>query len=187
MMMWNPQMAKLTESALFARVETLLHLEAYDEVIAALGEHRRLTESSFRLAWSLGWSYFQQQQFHSARTALLEAIELAEPYMSAAHWALGLTHEALGELGPAETCLREALEREDTTIARQSLAVVLMQQGSYEKAEEVHKEGLKLQPDSPERWEGYADFLTDAGREAEAARAHTRASALRPTPGSSLN
>ncbi len=172
-------MSSLTEAALFARIETLLHLEAYDEVIAALDRHKRLTGTSFRLAWSLGWSYFQLQQFHSARTALLAAIELAEPYMSAAHWAMGLTHEALGELEPAEACLREALEREDTTIARQSLAVVLMQRGSYEQAEEVHREGLLLQPESPERWEGYADFLSDTGREAEAERAHSRADALR--------
>ena len=43
-----------------------------------------------------------------------------------------------------------------------------MKQGLAEAAEAVHKEGVRLKPDDPERLEAYADFLSDVGRNEEA-------------------
>jgi hypothetical protein len=52
-----------------------------------------------------------------------------------------------------------------------------MQLGRTNDAENVHLEGISKQPKSPERWEGYADFLSDCGRHEDAADAYAKAQA----------
>jgi Flp pilus assembly protein TadD len=54
------------------------------------------------------------------------------------------------------------------------LALVLMERGKFAEAEQVHLKGLELKPESPERWEGYACFLEDAGRRADAEAAYKK-------------
>lgn len=99
------------------------------------------------------------------------AVEL-DPIQFAGHFALGLALESLGRLEQAESSLRTALVLRDSGMARQALAVVLMEKGEFADAERVHLDGLEVNPDSANRWEGYADFLFDTGRieEADAAR-----------------
>ncbi len=162
------------------QIEALMDIEAYDEVVTRLNEKPELDQADFKLHWSLGWSYYKLRQFEEAAQWLRRAVEI-EPYRFAGHFALGVTLEELGELQEAEACLRQSLRLKDSGVARQALAVVLMEKGAFAAAERVHLDGLEVKPDSAERWEGYADFLSDTGRDVEAENARQRAESLRDT------
>ncbi len=47
--------------------------------------------------------------------------------------------------------------------------------GILGEAEQVHLKGLELKPESPERWETYACFPDDLGRQPEAEAAYKKA------------
>jgi tetratricopeptide (TPR) repeat protein len=160
------------------QIEALMDIEAYDEIVARLNEEPELDQKDFKLHWSLGWSYYKLRQFEEAALWLRRAVEI-EPFQFAGYFALGVTLEELGELDEADANLRLSLRLKDSSVARQALAVVLMEKGAFAEAERVHLDGLQVKPNSADRWEGYADFLSDTGRETEADDARLRAQALR--------
>ncbi|HEY0759499.1 MAG TPA: tetratricopeptide repeat protein [Acidisarcina sp.] len=157
------------------QIEALMDIEAYDEVVRRLEEDGALDPDDFISNWNLGWSRFKLQQFQQSLPPLERALAL-EPAQFAAHFSLGAALEALGRLEEAETSLRTALALRDSGMARQALAVVLMEKGEFAAAEQVHLDGIEVNPDSANRWEGYADFLYDTGRLKEAQAAREKAS-----------
>ncbi|HEY0796114.1 MAG TPA: tetratricopeptide repeat protein [Acidisarcina sp.] len=157
------------------QVEALMDIEAYDEVVRRLEEDDALDHDDFLSNWNLGWASFKLNRFERAIGPLERAVEL-EPVQFASHFALGLALESLGRLEEAESSLRTALVLRDSGMARQALAVVLMEKGEFGDAERVHLDGLEVSPDSANRWEGYADFLVDTGRIKEADAAREKAS-----------
>jgi predicted Zn-dependent protease len=50
-----------------------------------------------------------------------------------------------------------------------------MQRGKLGEAEQIHLRGIDLKPESPDRWESYACFLEDVGRQGEAQAAYKKA------------
>jgi tetratricopeptide (TPR) repeat protein len=162
------------------QIEALMDIEAYDEIVSRLNEEPELDQSDFKLHWSLGWSYYKLQQYEEAAQWLRRAVEI-EPFQFAGYFALGVTLAELGELEEAEGNLRLSLRLKDSSVARQALAVVLMEKGAFAEAERVHLDGLQVKPNSADRWEGYADFLSDTGRETEADQARLSAQTLRDT------
>jgi tetratricopeptide (TPR) repeat protein len=154
------------------QIEALMDIEAYDEVISRLREDGVFDRDDFLHNWNLGWACFKLDRFELAVVSLERAVEL-EPTQFAGHFAFGVALEALGRLDEAESSLRTALVLRDSAMARQALAVVMMEKGDFVLAERIHLDGLQTNPDSANRWDGYADFLYDTGRleEAEAARA----------------
>jgi tetratricopeptide (TPR) repeat protein len=157
------------------QIEALMDIEAFDEVVRRLEEEGALDHDDFLSNWNLGWACFKLNRFKQALPPLERAVEL-EPVQFASHFALGLALESLGRLEEAESTLRTALVLRDSGMARQALAVVLMEKGEFAAAEQVHLDGLEVSPGSANRWEGYADFLFDTGRLAEADVAREKAS-----------
>jgi tetratricopeptide (TPR) repeat protein len=156
--------------------------ELWSAAVAFLDEHAQLVESDFPLSWTLGWAHFKQKQFAEARRCLQRATQLA-PQEWRGHWALGLSCRSLGQYDQAEASLREALRIRDTSLARFFLALVYMEQGRSAEAEQIHLDGIRIDPESTERWEAYADFLSDEGREAEAQEAYAKAHRSPGDPG----
>jgi len=126
------------------------------------------------LSWNLGWAYFKLEDWNSAQVHLSHARDL-NPRMAASWWALAAAQMEDGVLDEAERNVKEALRIRDSSIFRQTLALILMRRGKLSEAEQVHLRGLELKPESPERWETYACFLDDLGRQGEAEAAYRKA------------
>lgn len=157
--------------------DSLMDGERWSEAVAYLEAHPELVNGDYSLSWTLGWALFKQQQFAEACRVLQQATQLA-PREWTGHWALGLCWRGLGQYDQAEASLREALRIRDSTLARLGLALVYMKQGRSAEAEQVHLEGLRLRPDSAERWHAYAAYLSDEGRETEAQKAYAKAESM---------
>jgi tetratricopeptide (TPR) repeat protein len=154
--------------------DTLMRRELWSEAVVFLDEHAELVDRDFSLSWTLGWAHFKQQHFAEAHRCLQRATQLA-PQEWRGHWALGLSCRGLGQYDQAEASLREALRIHDSTPARLFLALVYMELGRSAEAEQIHLDGIRIDPESTERWNAYAAFLSDEGRETEAQEAYAKA------------
>jgi Tfp pilus assembly protein PilF len=79
----------------------------------------------------------------------------------------------------AEIVLTESLRIKESHLTRIALALAYLSQGKVEQAENVHLEGIRLKPKNSERYESYAAFLSDIGRETAAQRMNKRVEKLR--------
>ena len=156
------------------RVQLLMDEEHWNEAITLLESYPSAVESHAELSWNLGWAYFKKSDWRTAERHLSHAVRLA-PTKAAAWWALGVAQHEGGKLYEAERNLKEALCLRDSSTFRQALALVLMERGKFAEAKQVHLKGLELKPESPERWEVYAIFLQNAGRQPEADAAYKKA------------
>jgi Tfp pilus assembly protein PilF len=73
---------------------------------------------------------------------------------------------------------RVALNIKESHSTRIALALAFLSQGKVAEAESVHLEGIRLKPKNSERYESYAAFLSDVGREAEAQTMNKKARKL---------
>jgi Flp pilus assembly protein TadD len=137
-----------------------------------------MPDSEPDLLWNCAWAHFKLGDLAAART-LFEAAAMLRPEHAGTLWGLGVVLHSLGARKEAKRRLAGALELEDFTDARLVMALLLMESGDLAAAERVHREGIRLQPTDAERCAAYADFLTDVGREAEAAVQYARANGLR--------
>ena len=158
-------------------VDGLMHAEAWAEAITLLENSPQLVRLDFALTWTLGWAHFKLGRFERAHSVLQDAVTLA-PGEYAGYVALGVILRSLGQLKAAEEALQTAIKFRDTDWARLSLALTYLDTGRLDDAEQVHVEGLRSKPESAERWAAYADFLSDIGRDLDAADAGRRAAAL---------
>jgi tetratricopeptide (TPR) repeat protein len=163
--------------AILEDVESLMREDRWREAIALCTASGQL-DTDPDLLWNCAWAHFKLGDFGTART-LFEAGVSARPRHVGTLWALGIVHHRLGALAEAKRRLREALAIRDSTIARMELALVLTEEGDLAAAEEVHLEGISLQPSNADRYETYADFLSDRGRADEAALQYSKAKGLR--------
>lgn len=166
-----------TESTqLNERAEELMDAEQWAEAIKLL-ESKPLFETDAELSWNLGWAYFKLGDLTTAQLHLSRARAL-NPGRAASWWALGVVQREAGLLEEAEWNVKEALRLRDSSNFRQTLALILMRRGKSGEAEQVHLKGIKLKPESPERWTAYACFLDDCRRQNEAEVAYKKARLL---------
>ena len=151
---------------------------AFGGAIELIESKPLLFERSAELSWNLGWAYFKLEDWKAAQTHLSRARDL-EPGKASSWWALSVAQMEDGLLEEAERNVKEALRLRDTSNFRGTLALILMQRGKLGEAEQVHLKGIELKPESAERWESYACFLDDCGRQSEAEVAYKKARALR--------
>jgi Flp pilus assembly protein TadD len=123
-------------------------------------------DQSWETAWKAGWCEYKLGQLGAAIAHFRRACDCAhaEPIV---WWGLGVSLMENGDLLQAEVALQTALNVRESALARSDLALVYQRMGAWEKAESVHLEGLKLEPDSRSRLEAYAAFLGDSGRTEE--------------------
>jgi Tfp pilus assembly protein PilF len=109
---------------------------------------------------------------------LARAVRLA-PENHACKYGLGQVYLKKKQYKKAVAILSEALRLKETHLSRSSLAFAYLAQGKIEEAETTHLDGIKLKPGKSERYESYAAFLSDVGREAESEKMNRKAKELR--------
>ena len=171
-------MKQIRATELNQQIQAVMQTEDWQTAIALVQNHSEIVQTHWELSWNLGWSYFKLDRFKDARGHLLRATKLA-PDNFACHWALGTVYRCLRNYKKAETSLLKSLSIKDSHIARIALALTYLEQGRVDEAEEVHLEGLRLEPNKGERYESYGAFLLDVGREEEAQQMSRKARNLK--------
>ena len=167
----------MPRSAMLDEVHSLMQQCRWREAID-LCTSSGMPDAEPDLLWSCAWAHFKLGDLATART-LFEASATLRPDHAATLWALGVVLHDLGLRGESKRRLVRALEIDDSTIARLQLVVVLMEEQDLAAAERVHLQGIRLQPSNADRYEAYADFLSDIGRAEEAAAQYARAESIR--------
>jgi Flp pilus assembly protein TadD len=160
------------------RVLSLMRSERWQDTIKVLKSEFDVTRTDWKLSWNLGWCYFKLDRLEDARKHLARAAKLA-PQNATCRWALGCVYRMKKQFRKAEKNLVASLRSRDLHIARIALALTYLEQGKIEQAENVHLEGIKLKPKASGRYESYACFLSDVGREREAEKMYRKAKQLR--------
>jgi tetratricopeptide (TPR) repeat protein len=166
----------MTGVSLLERINGLMQAERWRQAIE-LCMSERPEALTADVLWNWAWAHFKLGQFTASKGLFERALEL-QPEAPLMLWGLGVTLRELGDLDEAKRRFRRALGLKDSAMVRQDLALVLMKEGDLTAAEEVHLEGLRFKPGSRERTEAYADFLSDCGREDEAALHYARAKGM---------
>ncbi len=158
-------------------VESVMKEERWPEAIRILGENSSLVEEHWEHLWNLGWCYFKLGRWGEAQKYLTRALQLA-PENHICKFALGQVYLEKKQYKKAESILSEALRIKEVHAARIGLALAYLAQGRIEEAEKTHLDGIKLKPKKSEKYESYAAFLSDVGREAEAEKMNRKAKKL---------
>ena len=169
----------MTNSAeqLYKRAVSEMKKERWLAAIKLLKNERAVVRKNWRVSWNLGWCYFKLDRFDDARRHMIRASHLA-PENPTCKWGLGTVYLKRKHFKKAEVVLSESLRIKESHLTRIALAVAYLSQGKVAEAESVHVEGLKLKPKSSKRYESYAAFLSDIGREVEAQRMNRKARKL---------
>lgn len=162
---------------LYERVSSKMKKERWLEAIELLRTESAAVQRDWRLSWNLGWCYFKLDKLDAARKHMIRAATLA-PENATCKWGLGTVYLKQNSFREAEVVLAESLKARESHLTRIALALALLSQGEVAKAENVHLEGLKLKTRKTERYESYAAFLSDVGREEEADKMSQKAKKL---------
>jgi len=158
-------------------VQSHLERKEWLEATRLLEAESDRVASSFELSWNFGWALYKLDDLEGAIAKLGRAAEI-EPDSPVALWALGLVYGQLDEAELAEDYLVRSLAARESFPARFELAFLYHRQGRIEEARAAHERNAELHPLSPEAQLALADFLTDIGREEEAAERYARAERL---------
>jgi tetratricopeptide (TPR) repeat protein len=153
--------------ALKQTIVALMKRHLWSRVVALLEAPSARTAEDPALLWRLGWAKFKLGNLQGAIDALTAAAKL-DPGDSVTRWALGTVLAEQRADGQAELELLRAIAFHDSDIARQTLGLLYHRQGNVGMAESIYRESIRLQPESSSRYQTYADFLSDIGREEEA-------------------
>jgi tetratricopeptide (TPR) repeat protein len=162
----------MNERSLHEQVNDLMREERWREAIV-LCESTPPSTRSFDVQWNCAWAHFKLNEFAAAKLHF-EKILHEQAEHPATLLGLGVVLHRLGIFEEAKEYLKRTLVLKDSITARLTLALLFMEEGDFVSAEQVHLEGLNLKPESVERIKAYADFLSDAGREDEAAVQYSR-------------
>ena len=170
----------MTESAdqLYKRALSEMKKEQWLAAINLLQHEQVVVQKNWRFSWNLGWCYFKLDKFDDARKHMIRAARLA-PENATCKWGLGNVYLKRRHFKKAEVVLTESLRIKESHLTRIALALAYLSQGKVVEAENVHREGIRLKPKSSGRYESYAAFLTDVGRETEAQTMNQKARKLR--------
>lgn len=163
---------------LYKKVTLLMGKESWPEAVKLLKHESPLVEQDWRLSWNLGWCYFKLNRLDNTKRHLLRAVKIA-PGNPTCKWALGNVYLKKKQFRKAETVLADSLKIKESHLTRIALALAYLSQGKIEEAEKVHLDGIKLGSKLSERYESYAAFLSDIGREAEAQKMNQKVKDLR--------
>lgn len=157
--------------------QSVMREERWREAIRLLKEDYSTVERHWELSWNLGWCYFKLERMEEARRHLARAAKLA-PENHACKFGLGQICLKKKQYRKAAALLYEALQIRESHATRIGLAFAYLAQGKVEEAEKTHLDGIKLKPRKSERYESYAGFLSDVGREVEAEKMNRKAKEL---------
>jgi Tfp pilus assembly protein PilF len=154
--------------------------EQWREAITLLKESEALVENHWELLWNLGWSHLKLERLDQADKYLSKAFRIAPSNRNhICKFGLGMVYLEKKHYTKAERALSDVLRIKEIYVARLGLALAYFERGKIQEAEYTHLEGIKLRPKSCERYEAYADFLSDVGREAESIKMNKKAKGLK--------
>jgi tetratricopeptide (TPR) repeat protein len=157
---------------------SLMSEERWLDAIEILSNRSSGARKHWKLSWNLGWCYFKLSRFDDALKHMVRANQLA-PDNEICKWGLGSVYLKKRQFRKAEALLSEALRIKESDRSRTALALAYLAQGKTAEAEKMHLENIKLKPKASERYESYAAFLSDVGREPESEKMMQKARALR--------
>jgi tetratricopeptide (TPR) repeat protein len=160
------------------RAGSLMKESRWLDAIKLLNDGSSGVGKYWKLSWNIGWCYFKLGRFEEAQRYMKRANKLA-PENPICKWALGAVYLKKRQFKNAEAILAESLRIKESYPTRISLALAYLAQGKIAEAEKTHLDGLKLRTRRSERYESYAAFLSDVGREGEAERMNQKAIELR--------
>jgi Flp pilus assembly protein TadD len=169
-------MTQSTEQ-LYKQALSEMKKERWLAAIKLLNHELAVVQKNWRFSWNLGWCYFKLDRFNDARRHMILAAQLA-PENPTCKWGLGTVYLRKKQFQKAEVVLTQSLRIKESYLTRIALALAYLSQGKVREAENVHLEGISLKPKSRERYESYAAFLSDVGREAEAQTMNSKAKKL---------
>jgi Tfp pilus assembly protein PilF len=171
-------MAKANRTTGLLKVaQSLMREHRWREAINVLKQNFLVVEKHCELLWNLGWCYFKLERMDEAQRYLTRATQIA-PQNHSCKFALGHVYLKKKRYKKAASILSEALQIKEFHATRIGLALAYLAQGKIEEAENTHLEGIRLKPKESARYESYAAFLSDVGREAEAEKMIRKAKEL---------
>jgi tetratricopeptide (TPR) repeat protein len=141
----------------------------YGEAIELFQGASSCLDTDWRAMWNLGWCYYSLNQFGKAEK-WFDSADRSTSAKAVCKWAKGLIFIEKQKYKKAEQVLVESLQLKEMFQTRIALALAYLAQGKVDEAEKTHLEGIKLGTRLTERYESYAAFLSDVGRESEAER-----------------
>lgn len=167
-------------SRLLTAIHGLMKKELWREAIILMKASEASVERDWELLWNLGWCHFKLEQLAQAERYLVKAAQCAPQNRNhTCGFGLGMVYLGKKQYKKAERALSDALELKESYVARLGLALAYLKQQKIPEAENTHLEGIKRRPRSCERYEAYADFLSDVGRETESGKMKQKAKQLR--------
>lgn len=154
--------------------------ERWQEAIDLLEESSNLVNNDWKLSWNLGWCFFKLARMREAQNYMERSTKIAPPErIHDCKFGLGMVLLMRGQNAKASLLLKQSLRLKESYAARLALALAYLKLGKLKEAEQTHLQGLKLKPECSERLKGYADFLSDVGREVEAKKMYRAADRLK--------
>jgi tetratricopeptide (TPR) repeat protein len=160
------------------RAASLMKDERWLDAIKLLSARSSGAGKNWKLSWNLGWCHFNLGRYDDARKHLIRANKLA-PDNAICKWALGSVYLKKAQFRKAEIILADSLRLKESHLTRIALALAYLSQVKIAEAEKIHLENIKLRPTRSERYESYAAFLSDFGREAESQKILQKVKAIR--------
>ena len=128
--------------------------------------------------WDLGWCYYNLEKFNEAGRCFRTA-DTAAQGNAICKWARGLVYIKKRKYKKAEQVLSESLRLKERFHTRIALALAYLAQGNPALAEKTHLDGIEVGTRLSEKYESYAAFLSDVGREDEARQMNEEARRIR--------
>ena len=158
--------------------ESLMKKDQWLEAIVIFKQNSSMVEKYWQLSWDFGWCYFRLERFNQAQRILTKAVRNF-PKNFYCKYALGQVYLKKENYLKAESILLEALRVKESHVARIGLALAYLAQGRVQEAENEHLKNIRLKPKKSARYESYAAFLFDVGRDAEARKMEEKVAELR--------
>lgn len=167
-----------TKRIALLKAESAMKENRYKDAITLFRNTSSTPVGDWRTMWNLGWCHYNLQQFRKAGT-WFDLADSAASGNAICKWARGLVLIEKKKYKKAEQVLVESLRLKERFHTRIALALAYLGQGKVEEAERTHLEGIRLGTRLSERYESYAAFLSDVGRDAESERINRKVRELR--------
>lgn len=156
----------MEKQSLYDRTSELMREQKWEQVISELDHKVLKNKKNWRLYWNAAWSNYKLKLFNEAEKYFQSAVHLTPnpKDKSICLTFLGITKLETKDLEKAHEHLKQALDIKDSSLTRKGLALALMYLDRVDEAEQVHKDGIDLEPNNKERLAAYGDFLLDVGR-----------------------
>ncbi|HJL15207.1 MAG TPA: hypothetical protein RMH99_06100 [Sandaracinaceae bacterium LLY-WYZ-13_1] len=161
-----------------ARMLELADAGEADALAALVADRGATLRGDARASWEAGWLLMRVGRAEAGVPWMRHAAEL-RPDQAVMRWGLGAVLAEADRPAEAEVELLRAIALSDAHLAREELAWLYLRTDRGPEAERILREGVRLEPEDPERPRALADLLEDRGATDEAARWRERAGALR--------